>query len=121
MSSLKFRLGKIDETRNYFLQETKHNDLMREKYKKTCKYLNYVERLLILVSAVTGCVSVSAFPPLVFIPVSITSSAVGIKICSITSGIRKYKSIRKKKTKHDKIVLLGRDMLDTIKVLIFKP
>ena len=40
--SLKFRLRKIDEKRNYPLDETKHNDLMSEKYKKTCKYLNYV-------------------------------------------------------------------------------
>ena len=57
MSSLRFRLRKIDETRNYLLDEIKHNDLMSEKYKKTCKYLNYVEHLLILVLAVTGCFS----------------------------------------------------------------
>ena len=30
--SLKFRLKKIDETRNYLLDEIKHNDLMSEKY-----------------------------------------------------------------------------------------
>ena len=29
---------------------------MSEKYKGICKYLNYVEHLLILVSTVTGCV-----------------------------------------------------------------
>ena len=34
-ASLKFRLRKIDETRNYLLDEIKHNDLMSEKYKKT--------------------------------------------------------------------------------------
>ena len=60
-ASLEFRLRKIDETRNYFLEEIKHNDLMSEKYKKSCKYLNSVEDLLILVSTVTGCVSISAF------------------------------------------------------------
>ena len=48
-ASLEFRLGKIDETRNYLLDELKHNDLMSKKYKKRCKYLNYVEHLLILV------------------------------------------------------------------------
>ena len=37
-ASLDFRLRKIDETRNYLFGETKHNDLMSEKYKKTCKY-----------------------------------------------------------------------------------
>ena len=56
-----FRLRKIDETRNYLLDEIKHNDLMSKKYKKTCKYLNYVEHLFILVSTVTGRVSISAF------------------------------------------------------------
>ena len=55
MSSLEFRLKKIDEARNYLIEEIKHNDLLNEKYRKTCKYLNYVEHLLILVSAITGC------------------------------------------------------------------
>ena len=43
--SPEFRLGKIDETRNYLFDEIKHNDLMSEKYKKACKHLNYVEHL----------------------------------------------------------------------------
>ena len=52
---------------------------------------------------------------------SITSSAVGTKICAIPAGIKKYKSItKKKKKKHDNIVLLGKYKLDTIKVLISK-
>ena len=51
-ASLEFRFKKIDETGNYLLDEIKHNDLMSEKYKKKCKYLNYVEHLLILVSTV---------------------------------------------------------------------
>ena len=42
-ASLEFRLRKIDERRNYLLDEIKHNDLMIEKYKKPCKYLHYVE------------------------------------------------------------------------------
>ena len=45
-ASLEFRLRKIDETRNYLLDERKQNDLMSEKHKNTCKYLNYVEHLL---------------------------------------------------------------------------
>ena len=76
MSSLKFR------------NEINHDDLMSEKYKKTCKNLNYVEPLLILVSTVTGCVSISAFASLVYVPVGITSSAVGIDIFAITAEIK---------------------------------
>ena len=73
---------------------------MSEKYKKTCKYLSY----LILVSTVTCCVSVSAFASLVCVPVGITSSTVELKICAITAGNKRYKSIikKKKKKKHDK-------------------
>ena len=60
-ASLEFRLRNTDETRNYLLDEINHNDLMSEKYKKTCKYLNYVEHLLILSSTISGCISISAF------------------------------------------------------------
>ena len=77
--------------------------------------------MLILVSTVTGCVSISAFASLVCVPVSIMSFAVGIKICAIIAGIKKYKSIiKKKKKKHDKILVLGKDKLNTIEVLISK-
>ena len=76
---------------------------MNEKYKKICKYLIYVELFLILASTVTGFVSLFA------IPVGITSSAVQIKVCTFIGGIKKYKLIiKKKKKKHDKIVLLGK-------------
>ena len=75
VASIDFR----NETRNYLLDKTKHNDLMSEKQKKTCKYLNYVEHLLILPSPVTGCVSISAFASIVRVSVGITSSAVGSK------------------------------------------
>ena len=46
MSSLEFKLKQIDETRNH-LSGKKHNDLMSEKYKKTCKYLNCVKTCLL--------------------------------------------------------------------------
>ena len=61
---------------------------MTGKYKKTCKYLNYVVQLLILVSTVTGCISSSAFTSLVALPVGIKSSAVEIKLCTTTVRIK---------------------------------
>ena len=49
------------------------------------------------------------------------SSAIGLKICAITAGIKKYKSIiKKKKKKHDKIVLQATFKLNSIEVLISK-
>ena len=73
---------------------------MSEKYKKTCcKYLNYVENLLILVSTITGCVSISVFASVVDINVSIPNTWVGKNICAIIAGTKKYKSMIKKKKK----------------------
>ena len=96
-ASLEFRLRKIDETKNYLLDEIKHNDVMSEKYKKTYKYLNYVEHLLILVSTVTGCISISEFVSSFCVPVGITSSAVGIKTCAINYQLSRKR--RKNKIK----------------------
>ena len=54
-------------------------------------------------------------------PVGITSSAVGLNICAIIAWIKKCKSIiKKKKNKHDKIVLLRKDTLHRIEVFISK-
>ena len=54
--SEEFRLENIDETRNYFLEEVKKNELMSKKQKKVSTTLNYI-----------------------------TSSAIGLKICAITA------------------------------------
>ena len=120
-ASAEFRFKKIGEKINYRLDEINYNDLMSEKYKKACKYLNYVKQLVVLVSTVAGCVSVSVFPSLIPLPVFVTSSAVAVKICAINAGIKNYKSIiKKKKKKHDKIVLVAKDKLNTVEVLISK-
>ena len=61
------------------------------------------------------------FPSLIGIPIGITSSAIGLKTCAITAGIKKYKSIiKKKKKKRDKIILLTKSKLSSIEVLISK-
>ena len=66
------------------------------------KTLHYTKHWLILASAVIGCascVSISAFASSVGIPVSVASSEATIKICVITEGTKRYKSIIKKKKK----------------------
>ena len=61
------------------------------------------------------------FASLLGISIGITCAAIGLKICATTKGIEKYKSIiKKKKNKHDKIVLLAKSKLNSIKVLISK-
>ena len=95
--SQKFRLNNIDETRNYFIEESRQNKLMSWELKKVYATLNYIERFLILASTITGCFSISVFASLIGIPVGITSSSMGFKICGITAEIKKHMSIIKKK------------------------
>ena len=93
------RLKNIEETRNYSIKETDQNELVNKKYRKVCATLNYIEHFLILAPVVTGCVSISTFASLVGISLGVTSSVIGLKICAITAGIKKYKSIFKKNEK----------------------
>ena len=61
---------------------------MSKKHKNVCRALNYIDHLLIIISTITGCVSISVFASLVGIPIRITSSAIGLEICVITAGIK---------------------------------
>ena len=48
-------------------------------------------------------------------------SAIGLKLYVVVAGIKNYKKlIKKKKKKHDKIVLLAKPKLNNIKILICK-
>ena len=89
----------IRETKNYFIEEINRNEFISKKHKKISAILNYSEHLLILASMGTVCIWISTFASLVGIPIGITMSSVGLKICATTSGIKNYKSIIKKKEK----------------------
>ena len=81
--SQEFRLKKIDEIRNYLIEEINQNELIRSIKKF----------VLFWIITVTVCASISDFAPLAGIPIGITSSAIGLNICVTTGGIKKYKSI----------------------------
>ena len=44
--SQEFRLKNVNETRNYFLEKVKQNDLMSRKRKMVCTTRNYIEHFL---------------------------------------------------------------------------
>ena len=94
---------------------------MSKKVKKFCTNLNYIKHFLILISIITGSISISAFAPLLGFPIGITSPGIGLKICAIVVAIKKYKSIiKKKKEEHDKIALLSKSKLNSTEILISK-
>ena len=61
--SQQFRRESIDETRYSLIKD--QNELMSKKHKKFYRVLIYIEHLLISISTVTGCVSISSFASLV--------------------------------------------------------
>ena len=116
-----FILKKVDETRNYLTEETNQNELMSKTHENVYRVLYYIEHLLILISTVSGSVSISVFASLIGIPVGIASSTIAWKICVIIAGIKNYRSIiKKRKKKHDKILFLVKSKLKSIEVLISK-
>ena len=83
---------------------------MSKKHKTFYRVWNYIEHLLVLITERT---SVFAFASLVSTPIGITSSEIGLKICVIAAGIKRCKSIiKKKKKKHDKILSLAKFKLN---------
>ena len=73
-------MKKIDETRNYFIEEINQNELISKKHKNVCKTLNYVEQLLILDSTLTKCVLITNFASLVGITID--------RYCKLCSRIK---------------------------------
>ena len=74
---------------------------MSRKHKNFYTTLNYIEHFLILVSTITGCILISVFfffASVLGISIGITSFAIGLKICGIAVGIKKYKSTIKRKS-----------------------
>ena len=105
-------MKKIDEIRNYLIEEIGQNKLIFKKHKKVCRVLNYANHSLIVISTKTRCVFIFAFAALVIIAVRIASSTIGLKICVITARIKNHKSmIKKKMKKHDKSVFLAKPKL----------
>ena len=50
--------------------------------------MSYIDYSLIAISAITGCVSISALASLVGVPIGGTSSAIALKVCTITTGMK---------------------------------
>ena len=110
-----FRLNKINEIKNYFLAEIRGRELISKNLSKYIASLNYFDKSLNVLSILSGSISIASFATVIGAPAGIIGASCGLTF-SITSGfIKKFlKTIRNKKKKHNKIVMLARSKLNSI-------
>ena len=115
---IKFRLSEIIGIENYFYQEINQRKSYSKKLNKYVTAFDYIDKILIVLSAKSSRVSIISFTVIVGVPVGIASESLTL-IFSLTTGIaEKLMNItRNKKKKHDKI-LLAKSKLNSIETII---
>ena len=115
----KFRLDEISKIENYFSEEINQRKSCRQKLNKYVTTFDYIDKILLVLSATTGEVSIISFTSIIAAPVGIASASFTL-IFSLTIGIvKKLLNItRKKMKKHDEVFMLAKSKLNSIDTLI---
>ena len=116
-----FRLNKINEIKDYFLAEIRERELISKNISKYIASLDYFDKSLNVLSILSGSISIASFATIIGVPEGVIRGSCGFTF-SITSGFVKMflKTIRNKKKKHNKIVMLARSKLNSIESKISK-
>ena len=115
----KYRLNEITKIENYFIEEIIQRKSCIKKLSKYVTTFDYIDKILIVLSATSGGVSIISFTSIIGAPVGIASASFTL-IFSLTTGIvKKLLNItRNKKKKHDKILMLAKSKLSSIETLV---
>ena len=105
--------------KNYFINEINQRESCSKKLNKYVTVFDYIDKILIVLSATTSGVSIISFTSIVGAPVGIASASFTL-IFSLTTGIiKKLLNItRNKKKKHDQILMLAKSKYNSIEALI---
>ena len=119
----KFRLSQIIATENYFHQEINQMKSCSKKLSKYVTPFDYIDKILIGLSATSSGVCIISSASDVGAPVGIASASFTlILIFSLTTGIiKKLLSITRNKKKKHKILMLSKSKLDSIETLVSHP
>ena len=86
--------------------------------KRLSKYIasfDYFDKSLIALSSATGSISIASFATVIGAPVGMMSASFSLAFSITTGFVKKFlKTIRNKKKKHNKIVMLARSKLNSI-------
>ena len=115
----KFRLSEIIGIENYFYQEINQRKSCSKKLNKYVTVFDYIDKILIVLSARSSGVSIISFTSIAGAPIGIVSASLTL-IFSLTTGIvKKLLNItRNKRKKHDKIFMMAKSKSNTIETLL---
>ena len=114
LNNQQFRLNKINEIEIYFISETKERELMSKRLSKYIASFDYFGQSLIILSAISGSISIASFATVIATPVGIASASVRLTFSLRTGIVKKLlEATRNKKKKHNKIVMLPRSKLNS--------
>ena len=115
----KIRLNKIIEIGNYFHQEINQRKICSKKLSTYVAAFDFIDKILIVLGATSGGVSIISFTSVVEAPVAIASASITL-IFSLSLGIIKQllSITRSKNKKHDKILMLARSKLNSIETVV---
>ena len=114
----KFRLSEIIGIENYFHQEINQRKSYSKKLNKYVTAFDYIDKVLIVLSATSSGVSIISFTSIVGSPVGIVSAIFTLIFSRTTGIVKKLLNItRNKKKKHDKVLMLAKGKFNSIETL----
>ena len=115
----KYRFDEINKIRYYFNNEIKERKDIIKKLNKYLVSFDYVDKIFITLSASFGTLSIASYASVVGIPTGITGASLTL-VFTIGTGISKslLKLTKKRKKKHNKIIVLAKNKLNTIYTLL---
>ena len=119
LEQTKFRLDEISKIENYFIEEINQRKSCSQKLNKYITAFDYIDKILVILSATTGGVSIISFTSAIGAPVGIVSASFTLIFSQTTGIVKKLLDItRKKRKKYDKILMLAKSKLNSIDTLI---
>ena len=115
----KYRLDEINKIRDYFNNEINERKDIIKKLNKYIVSFDYLDKIFIVLSASFGTLSIASYASVVGTPAGITGSSLTL-VFTIPTGISKslVKVTKKRKKKHNKIIPLAKNKLNTIDTLL---
>ena len=115
----KFRLDETSKIENYFIEEINQRKSYNQKLNKFITTFDYIDKILVVLSATSGGVSIISFSSVIGAPAGIATASFTLIFSPTTGIVKKLLDItRKKGKKYDEILMLAKSKLNSLDTLI---